>query len=113
MNFTAKELNLKDTLYANPHGLDTPFRLEAYSSAQDQAMLLQFLLSNPVCLKVMSTHRHTGELKWSVGKEIESREKTWENTHLLLKEEGFVAGKTGQTLNAGNCLASAYQNRQG
>ncbi len=35
----------------------------------------------------------------------------WQNTNLLLGHEGFIGGKTGQTQNAGNCLASIYETR--
>jgi len=51
---------------------------------------------------------HTAELKTISGKEVDIRTVVWQNTNLLLAEEGFIGGKTGQTQNAGNCLASVY-----
>lgn len=50
-----------------------------------------------------------GELKTINGKEVEVRKIAWQNTNLLLGHEGFIGGKTGQTQNAGNCLASIYE----
>ena len=33
----------------------------------------------------------------------------WENTNKLLRRPGFIGIKTGITVTAGPCLASAYQ----
>ena len=59
MNITAKEIGMKDTNYANPHGLDCSYRLEAHSTAQDQALLVSILMDCPECTKIMSTPSHT------------------------------------------------------
>ena len=45
MNSFAKEIGMKQTFYVNPHGLDCSYRLEAYSNAEDQAILLKNLYS--------------------------------------------------------------------
>lgn len=47
MNSTAKELGMKDTNYANPHGLDCSYRLEAYSTVEDQAILAKNVFGLP------------------------------------------------------------------
>jgi serine-type D-Ala-D-Ala carboxypeptidase (penicillin-binding protein 5/6) len=109
MNATAREAGMRDTHYLNPHGLDSNYRLEAYSTAHDQALLVSVLLGEPECLRIMGTHKHTGELKNISGKEVDVRRKTWRNTHVLLTEAGYLGGKTGQTQHAGNCLASIYE----
>lgn len=103
---------MKESNYANPHGLDCSSRLEAYSTIEDQAILAKYIMEQPECSRIMSTHEHTGELKNIIGKEVEIRKKTWKNTHLLMYETGFIGGKTGQTLHAGNCLASLYESNQ-
>jgi D-alanyl-D-alanine carboxypeptidase len=40
---------------------------------------------------------------------------TWTNTNKLLfsKDEGYIGCKTGQTINAGNCLSTVYKNQDG
>lgn len=38
---------MKETTYANPHGLDCSFRLEAHSTVEDQAILAKTLLDHP------------------------------------------------------------------
>ena len=103
---------MKNTCYANPHGLDCSFRNEAYSTAEDQALLARTVLQHPECLKVMSTQQHTAELKTISGKDVEMRKKIWKNTHLLLGEPCFLGGKTGQTQNAGNCLATLFESKE-
>lgn len=108
MNSYAREIGMKQTCYSNPHGLDCSFRLQAYSTAEDQALLAKKVIEIPECLKIMSTLEHTGQLKTINGKQVEIRKKIWKNTHLLLNEDGFLAGKTGQTQNAGNCLVSLF-----
>lgn len=112
MNFVAKELGMKNTLYANPHGLDCAFRLEAYSTVEDQLLLTHAVMQLEECVAVMRKREHTGELKTISGKEVEVRKLLWQSTNLLLGEEGYVGGKTGQTQLAGNCLASLYETPQ-
>jgi len=50
---------MKETNYVNPHGLDASFRLEAYSTVEDQVLLAKTLREIPECLKVMNAHDHT------------------------------------------------------
>ena len=59
---------MKETNYVNPHGLDSSFRLEAYSTVEDQALLAKVLREIPECMKIMSTYEHTAELKTIFGK---------------------------------------------
>lgn len=37
------------------------------------------------------------------------REVKWQNTNKLLRREGFIGVKTGITVTAGPCLASAFE----
>ena len=39
------------------------------------------------------------------------REVVWQNTNKLLRRQGFIGIKTGITVTAGPCLASAYEFR--
>ncbi|HEY7801213.1 MAG TPA: D-alanyl-D-alanine carboxypeptidase family protein [Dehalococcoidia bacterium] len=52
MNKKAKELGLKDTHFANPHGLDDP---NHYSSAYDLARLARYAMQEPEFAKIVST----------------------------------------------------------
>jgi D-alanyl-D-alanine carboxypeptidase (penicillin-binding protein 5/6) len=108
MNATAKDIGMKDTNYANPHGLDCSYRLEAYSNVEDQALLAKTVFNHPECVAIMGTKAHTAQMKTTIGREVEVRKKEWKNTHLLLNEAGFIGGKTGQTQNAGNCLVTCF-----
>ena len=109
MNSTARELGLKETNYVNPHGLDCPLRLDAYSTVEDQALLTKLCWEDFDCMGVMSRVEHMGELKTITGKDIDVRKHKWTNTHLLLGQEGYMGGKTGQTYHAGNCLTTVYR----
>lgn len=61
---------MKDTNYANPHGLDCSYRLEAYSNVHDQAVLAKTLFSNPECVAIMGKRAHIGQMKTTIGKEV-------------------------------------------
>jgi D-alanyl-D-alanine carboxypeptidase len=37
---------MKETFYINPHGLDSSFKLEAYSTADDLAILTKALIED-------------------------------------------------------------------
>ena len=52
MNEKAAVLGLKNTHYANPHGLDSE---ENYSTALDLARLTRFALQNPDFAQLVST----------------------------------------------------------
>ena len=52
MNQIGKELNMKNTFFVNPHGLDSK---EAYSTVEDLAILTKYALSFPMALRVMET----------------------------------------------------------
>ena len=117
MNNLAKELQMKDTAFVNPHGLDSSFRYEAHSTAHDMAILTKALMPIQECRKIMACKSYKSEIKITGSgnagnKEIDIRRITWTNTNKLLfsKDKGYVGCKTGQTLNAGNCLSTVYIN---
>ncbi len=64
---------MKDTFYVNPHGLDCSFRLQAYSNAEDQAILVKNLIENQDCSKIIGTQVYTADLKTISGKEVDIR----------------------------------------
>lgn len=97
MNKKAKELNLLNTHFVSPHGLDDQ---NHYTSAYDLAILTNYALNNEIFKKIVSTKTHTIYLNNSP-KEIS-------NTNELLGNLTGVYGvKTGFTFGAGRCLVSA------
>lgn len=98
MNTTASRLGMKNTRYANPHGLDSE---NHFSTARDQAILALYAISNPEFRKVVSTKQH--KINWL------NRQNTFivYNHNKLLFRTDFVKGiKTGFTNKAGHCLAT-------
>jgi D-alanyl-D-alanine carboxypeptidase (penicillin-binding protein 5/6) len=102
MNARAQELGLKNTSYANPHGLDAPGE---WSSPRDLAWLASFVL------RTHSIEARMSSPEASISS-IGGRSITLENTHALLHQQSpVIAGKTGTTEAAGQCLLSIV--RQG
>lgn len=100
MNERAKQLGLKNTLYANCTGLPAP---EQYSSAIDCAIILKNLIS----YDVYKTYSNVwmDELIHPSGRKTELV-----NTNKLIKYyNGCDCGKTGSTNEAGYCLSASAQ----
>lgn len=102
MNKRAKELGLKNTHFANPHGLDNE---NHYSTAYDMALMAKELLKHEDILKYTSIYedyltKPDGSQVWLV------------NTNRLVRFYDGVDGlKTGYTTDAGYCLtATAKKN---
>lgn len=103
MNEKAKFLNLKNTFFANPTGLDPLKENEKinYSSAEDLAKLAKYItLKRPFIWQI------------STLKKIDSQENT---NKLLGKVPAILGGKTGETKRAGKCFLLVIQapNREG
>ena len=97
MNNKAKQLNLKNTNFKNPTGLDAE---NHYSSAYDMAMIAKELVKHEKILEFTSTYEaylreNTDNKFWLV------------NTNRLVRYYQGVDGlKTGFTQEAGYCLTS-------
>ena len=97
MNKKAKELNLKDTHFVTPHGLDDP---DHYTTAYELAEIADYALENKTIAKVVSTKFYTIN--------INGYPKDLSNTNELLGNLNGVNGvKTGFTNNAGRCLVTS------
>ena len=100
MNKKAKELNLTNTNFKNPHGLD---EANHYSSARDMSLIARELV------------KHEKVLEYSSIYETYLREnldtKVWlVNTNKLVRFKKGVDGlKTGYTNNAGYCLTATMK----
>lgn len=100
MNDRAKSLGLSDTSYVNPTGFDASGQ---HSTPRDVALLSTFVLRSAAIANRMSLTSGT----------IHSRSGTvlsFIHTHQLLRQPNtIVAGKTGTTDDAGQCLMSVIE----
>ena len=95
MNRRACALNLTQTHFANPHGLDSG---ENYSTALDLVRLAQAALQNEQFREVVSTKTIT-----CAGRTLTNHNK------LLWRYDGCIGVKTGYTRHAGRILVSAAE----
>ncbi len=98
MNVRAAQLGLKDSHFANPHGLDAP---EHYASARDLARLAAAAMENEDFARVVSTK------EYRFGTRVLTN-----HNKLLWRYEGAEGVKTGFTKAAGRILVSSAK-RQG
>lgn len=105
MNMRAKELGLRQTSFVNASGLDAPGQV---STAREIGWLASFVLGRPEIRSRMERRGVT--IESSEGTEV-----SLVHTHALLHtNHAIVAGKTGTTESAGQCLLSvvAQEGRQ-
>lgn len=102
MNNQAINLNLSNTYYANPHGLENK---ASKSTAYDQAQLAFAVCQNKMIQKIIQTKIYFSKIFRS---DQTYKDVYWENTNKLLYQ-GFSGIKTGVTNTAGPCLASWYK----
>jgi len=101
MNDKAQELNLQNTYFANPHGLDAE---NHYTSAYDLAVITSSAMKNSDFKEIVSTKfmQITGH------KDVGNR--YLRNKQRLLKTlEGCTGVKSGFTDNAGRCLVTSCE----
>lgn len=96
MNAKAKELGLGDTHYVDCTGLLSIFS-NNYSTAYDQARLLQVALEHELLRSILSTRDYV----------IKSQDRRIKNSHPLLDLPGVEGGKTGATTPAGHTLITS------
>ncbi len=99
MNEKAQELGMTSSHFSNPTGLDDE---ENYSSIDDVAKLLKYVIENPILKEVISMSSYTTEDgKLTVQGTIAK------NSRLRGININYIkGGKTGTTEDAGICLAS-------
>lgn len=97
MNSKAKELNLNNTNFVTPNGLDDE---NHYTTAYDLALLTNYALKNDTFKKIVATKTYTIT--------INGYSRVISNTNELLGSlDGVYGVKTGFTFNAGRCLVSS------
>lgn len=112
MNQKAKELNLNNTHFANPTGLDSDERGNllpdySYSTAIDLARLATIIIRNPILEKMVGTTEITVT---DISGQIQHR--LYNVNELLYWLPGMKGVKTGWTEEAGECLIG-YVERNG
>ncbi|MBI5380160.1 MAG: D-alanyl-D-alanine carboxypeptidase [Nitrospirae bacterium] len=101
MNARAKELGLKQTRIANPHGLDAKAH---FSTARDLARLTLIALSHHRLAELASLHAA------EIAPLNDSRKIPLETTNILLGHyPGLNGVKTGYTRRAGRCLIATAE----
>lgn len=99
MNNKAQELDLTNTHFIVPHGLDNDGH---YTTAYELAKITDYALENETFKTIVSTK--------SITISINNTSKTINNTNKLLGSVSGVYGvKTGFTNGAGRCLVTAYK----
>ena len=113
MNNEAERLGALNTHFANPHGLDSDYH---FSTAYDLFLIMRELLKYDIFKTISTTNEYTANIKDSTGT---LRTEKWVNTNLFITGELLIsdnvtllAGKTGNTKLAGNCLALFTKNNK-
>lgn len=104
MNKIAEELELKQTVFSNPHGMSTTLNI---SSASDVAKLACQAMKNQIFYSICTRKK----FETFVYNDKVKRKVEWENTNLLL-DKGFCGVKTGTTPAAGACLCFAMRKKK-
>ncbi len=107
MNALARQLNMRHTLFLNPHGLDLTEGTEPYSSAADLARLTRYAYSKAglsfyVAQSEREIHVQRGALNLGV---------VLHNTNPLLDTEDIDGVKTGRTSRAGDCIILSSEHK--
>ena len=101
MNIKAKEINMKNTNFVTPSGLDAK---DHYSTAYDLAILAARAMENKDFFEIVSS------LKTDVIYKNPNKKVPFYNENKLLKKyDGCLGIKTGYTKAAGRCLVSCAQ----
>ena len=100
MNDLAREIGVKNTHFANTHGLDADGH---YTTAYDLAVITSYALKNQTFREIVSTKN-----KKITNGDYENRYLKNKNK-LLFTLDGCIGVKTGYTDEAGRCLVSAIE----
>ena len=106
MNKTANELGMKNTYYANPHGLNNT---DSFSTASDQIKLSYHILKSKLIREIVNKTEYECEVE-QMDQNI--RVARWENTNKLLGKKGWQGIKTGVTTAAGPSLSAYYEDER-
>ena len=97
MNKKAKELNMKNTIFENSHGLDEETKNK--STSYDMAILSSYAYKNPIYQEISSTKKYQTKTK--------NKSYIWYNRNKLLTNYKYATGgKNGYTPSAGKTLVT-------
>ncbi len=99
MNKTAKELGLKSTRFANPHGLSAEGH---FTTARELAILTAEALKNETFAEIVATYQTRIPYNG-----VENGRYLTNHNPLLKSYEGMIGVKTGWTTADGKCFVSA------
>lgn len=100
MNELTKKIGVKNTHFANTHGLDADGH---YTTAYDLAIITAYALENPTFRQIVSTKNIKITNGDNENKYLRNKNK------LLFTLDGCIGVKTGFTNDAGRCLVSAIE----
>ena len=107
MNEKVRELNLKDTNFTNPHGLDNEMH---YTTAYDLAKITAYSLENEIFVEIAKTQNKIIYSKNPDGSNNEAGARYLKNHNKMLKlYKDAIGVKTGFTKRSGRCLVSAAE----
>lgn len=101
MNAKADSLGLRDTHFANPHGLDAEAH---YTTAYELAQIARVALQNPLLKTIVSTRKTTIPHQETDGVRL-----LVNHNKMLRQYDGCIGLKTGYTQKSGRCLVSAAE----
>ena len=104
MNAKAAALGMKDTYFANPHGLDENGH---YSTAYDLALLARYALKNPTFAKLVSSQEVQVAITDGRTRKVVRRKVLRTHNKLLGRFRGADGVKTGYTEAAGPSLVAS------
>ncbi len=100
MNALARRLEMKHTLFLNPHGLDSVERKLPYSTAEDLGRLAKYAMANSAFRFYVSQKQREITVQRGPG----AAHYLLQNTNELLGVNGIDGVKTGTTRLAGECV---------
>lgn len=102
MNQKAKQIGMRGTHFANPHGLDD--HKNHYSTAYDMALLTRYAMNNKQYREIAGTKEYRAP------NPTESWDRIWRNKNrLLTKYQYCIGGKTGFTKLAKRTLVTTAE----
>lgn len=101
MNQKARDLNLIDTSFQNPHGLDSE---KHYTTARELGKIAAYAMQNDTFREIVSTKKKTIPLNGDEGVRL-----LINHNRLLKSYDGAIGVKTGYTKRSGRCLVSAAE----
>ena len=114
MNQEAKLLGATNTHFVNPHGYHDK---DHYTTAYDLYLILNKCLQNEIFVEIVSSNQREAIVKGANG---ESRPVIWQQTNQFINglrevPDGVsvIGGKTGNTFEAGSCLAVHCKGKDG